>query len=387
MSRLFWILIAASAFVNAAKSIFEIGTVGNVTLYSIYALIIFIIVSNVLLREGRRYPRNVVVFSMISFLLVTVYYISHISYYSTIILFQFLLISVLIIAPHAMGRAIANSAMTGIAHVLFWSTSSMFGLMLANVLFFNDLFVVFNNNNNVLALYISLSLFPLILWSAHYLWRGSAAIIIFIFVVSIAASMITGARSVQVALIMGLIVYLGANIILNNKFIFIVVSAAIFLIFPVLIFSIIYIDVYSIVPAEISDMYVQQVGKRIDSGRGDLWRSGIEVLRGSGILGVGLRHHTEFFDTDLSLHNWYLTIVFQYGMIGVVIFWAIIGIPLTQIWSYNRRQPEGRLSFCMLVILMTVQSFEVTLSQNMIALSLPAFASVIFLASTRETTA
>jgi len=103
--------------------------------------------------------------------------------------------------------------------------------------------------------------------------------------------------------------------------------------------------------------------KNIDSGRPALWRSIFEQLKGMELLigkGTGVLPTWTKYS---SVHNSFLQIVLQNGLLGlaivIMIFWYV--------WKRNARNPKSlvsKLSMSILVGIIVLNCFETTLLSN-----------------------
>lgn len=75
---------------------------------------------------------------------------------------------------------------------------------------------------------------------------------------------------------------------------------------------------------------------------------------------------------DLSAHNLYLQVAFQSGLVGCVALAAALAAVWRAMWA-GRADPVVRLAAAVMIGVLVHQSFEVTLTQNHVALACPAW--------------
>lgn len=112
---------------------------------------------------------------------------------------------------------------------------------------------------------------------------------------------------------------------------------------------------------EIDTLAIQWTGKRLETGRVEIWEallgrmSFAEILLGGGASSA----HFTVFDATLSSHNGYLAVLLSYGLVG-------LSIAATLLVCVFRRLVRQELPFsaAMLVFFATRELFEVSLFMN-----------------------
>lgn len=111
-------------------------------------------------------------------------------------------------------------------------------------------------------------------------------------------------------------------------------------------------------------------GKNLLSGRQDVWEEIIKMLPNHLIFGHGLGAKVQdYTNLPLSAHNLYLQVLFQTGILGLLIIFLVMTFIFIFIFKNKKHFLAKYLSSVFFIVLFT-QNFEVTFSQNNIALSL-----------------
>lgn len=111
--------------------------------------------------------------------------------------------------------------------------------------------------------------------------------------------------------------------------------------------------------------------KRLASGRSELWSMALAAVHNNPFLGNGTGTITPQIFTDrlVSLHNWYIQVLFQSGIVGLLLWCLILWLAIDKLWGHAAWKMRTFGSFAMGVLVL--QTFEVTLTQNNFAFGLP----------------
>lgn len=135
--------------------------------------------------------------------------------------------------------------------------------------------------------------------------------------------------------------------------------------------------------------YTQELtNKNLLSGRHIIWSEIFEAIQQRPILGFGpSATPNDVVGIPLSSHNFFLQITLQLGFMGLGVFFLFIIYMFKLIWS-TRASDYFPLTLALWSSLLIIQSFEVTLFQNNVALSIPFIAIIIltigYYSSTKE---
>ena len=111
-------------------------------------------------------------------------------------------------------------------------------------------------------------------------------------------------------------------------------------------------------------------GKNLLSGRQEVWEEIIKMLPNHLMFGHGLGARVQdYTNLPLSAHNLYLQVLFQTGLVGLLIIFLVMTFIFIFIFKNKKHFLAKYLSSLFFIVLFT-QNFEVTFSQNNIALSL-----------------
>lgn len=179
----------------------------------------------------------------------------------------------------------------------------------------------------------------------------------------------SGARSVYVAMIATLIVYIIWPYISKYRhrmltFITLYLSGlmAFVFIYPQLI----YFNNFQ----QINMWVLEYTGKNIYSGREVIWSYLLESIIDRPLLGHGTGVlPRDVLDLGLSAHNLYLQVALQNGFIGLF-FLLLLFVFIWMIFAKNRKNKIVRLSAAFFVGILMYQSFEVSLTQNQLSLGI-----------------
>lgn len=174
----------------------------------------------------------------------------------------------------------------------------------------------------------------------------------------------TGSRAVTASILMSAITYLFWQIISSRRF----YSDFYFGLILLTLFFIVYITISPIKEtalfADINEKSIDIFGKKIASGRNVLWGDISVLIAERYLFGWGTNILPgEMIGTRLSLHNWYLVILFQTGIFGLSLFICMFYM----MWRYlnrSRKEHISRVFAGFFVGFLYLHSFEVVLTQN-----------------------
>ena len=116
-------------------------------------------------------------------------------------------------------------------------------------------------------------------------------------------------------------------------------------------------------------------GKRLDTGRGEVWPRAAAVIRLSPWFGVGARGSGfELTGSYLSAHNSFLNAWLEWGLVGVSMVVGILALTLRKLARSRTR--IGCCAAAFLVAFVCRDSFEVALFQNNTAIGLASWVVV-----------
>lgn len=110
-------------------------------------------------------------------------------------------------------------------------------------------------------------------------------------------------------------------------------------------------------------------GKRLSSGRGDIWSPVLAHTNWAIGAGPG-SHPSEVTGSGLSAHNWYLQSLYQVGLLGTV----PVVLAVLVLWfrsAHAKLVPAARWAAAFVAAILSVQFFEVSLTQNHLATAIP----------------
>ncbi len=207
---------------------------------------------------------------------------------------------------------------------------------------------------------------------AYYLLsnKRQSRMILFLFILtSLSGVFIIGARSTWLALTAAATTFVLWPIISKNKFRF---YAWFFLALGMLILFInIYLMISSLPIFDQMQRLVRELsGGNLYSGRQIIWPLLIEAIKAQPLLGYGAAASPGLFlSTGLSSHNLYLQIALQVGLIGILFFMILIFSIWKCFWK-GRNNQLVRLSAAFMIAILVHQLFEVSLTQNNLAIGL-----------------
>jgi O-antigen ligase len=170
--------------------------------------------------------------------------------------------------------------------------------------------------------------------------------------------------------------------IFNTYFFFIV---AVFFAF-VIYYS--YSEIYSdSVLASLSEFYSE---KSVFSGRERLWRIAFDFIYSSPLVGYGSSFNIYglstlvYFEHSLSVHNLYIQIMLQCGIIGVSLLLIGLFALYSSVYKYSMNF-QSRFSAGIILAIISQQFFEVTLTQNNLPLGIFSWIAMFVAVNYSET--
>ncbi len=116
---------------------------------------------------------------------------------------------------------------------------------------------------------------------------------------------------------------------------------------------------------EVSNYIYIHTGKIFFSGRNEIWIEALNIAKKSPLLGYGLDYSQQF---DISVHNSYLNILLQTGILGIFAFLLLINNILNTIIKKN--QFLSTILFIFAIVNLLISSAEVMLLQGQLVLQL-----------------
>lgn len=111
-------------------------------------------------------------------------------------------------------------------------------------------------------------------------------------------------------------------------------------------------------------LMIKYTGKRIHSGRDEIWSTLIDIISLKPWFGYGSgAQPNDFFSTSLSAHNLYLQIALQVGVVGLAFFAIFLFFIWKKFWI-NRYDKKVILSASFFIGILIYQLSEVSLLQN-----------------------
>lgn len=109
-------------------------------------------------------------------------------------------------------------------------------------------------------------------------------------------------------------------------------------------------------------------GYDVSSGRVDLWRKAIEVFKCHPVWGIGINSYWYYSETSMQVHNAYLQVLCEQGLIGFTLFIVPFVYSLVLcLKNYNRIQsPKGRGAMAF-VLFMELKMFFESFIENTLA--------------------
>lgn len=155
-------------------------------------------------------------------------------------------------------------------------------------------------------------------------------------------------------------------------------------IFKILIFTfsitLPFIVIYAMVQIDLQrydDFFFQYTGKRLTSGRNYLWPMIFEKIKEKPFFGWGSGTNIhELTGLDLSTHNGYLQILLESGIFGLFLH-SILIILIGYIFIKSKNKDHFTIfGFSIYTYLLIFQTFEVSMFQNNLTMSLPIWAMI-----------
>jgi O-antigen ligase len=179
----------------------------------------------------------------------------------------------------------------------------------------------------------------------------------------------THTRSVWIATISSLLTFYIWGFLKTNKGVFRSYLAVLFLFIG--LFTYLYPQLFgSLFFKDLNHQVYMLTGENLFSGRHRLWVDLIEAVKEQPFTGYGPSASLgEVIGRELSAHNFYIQIVFQVGVLGLLlfllIFWKIWGL----LW-HGRLDLQVRITGAFFVGILVYQTFEVSLTQNNLSIGL-----------------
>lgn len=230
-------------------------------------------------------------------------------------------------------------------------------------------FKSFAGNINVFsALMFFLAFFPLLYF---LLKKNKASKLLWFVIICINLTlMIVGqARSIWLALLICIFVFLFWNRISQTKIKF--YSLFWLVLIAIIAVTILYPLAVNHPDAWVWNQYVRQyTGANLFSGREDFWLLLVEVIIQKPLLGYGASAVPgNFLPIGLSSHNLYIQIALQAGLIGLGFIWLLL-FNIWKLFYYGKNNLYVRLAGSFFIAMMIYQVFEVSLTQNNLAVGL-----------------
>lgn len=244
---------------------------------------------------------------------------------------------------------------------LYWT--ALFSLLV--VLVFSLVFDGFgfqNPNSLGMAAYVLLSIF--VFTSRNGFWRWTLSVLAIWLIVW------SGSRASLLAAIAFFVTYGAAPLLKKNK--------SIHLLYMFALFGFGFFAILFVTGVVAEDWLLMADGfsrdhfnKRIESGRNEVWTHVMGLIYEKPFLGWGGGVElSDLSEWEFSVHNLYLQVLLQIGLVGLLGTVTFIFIVWYGLY-YVASAPAGRVAISSFTGLLTLQFFEVSLFQNNLALSLP----------------
>lgn len=129
-------------------------------------------------------------------------------------------------------------------------------------------------------------------------------------------------------------------------------------------------------------------GVSVNTGRDQIWSQALQSIRGNVLCGLGVTPRFSYRDRDVSAHNLYLSVLAEYGVIGLIGLCCF----LAAIWKalYRAHGPRSAVQIYGMVAFIAFlvrDTFEVSLTQNNLQMGLGAWVviSIAIATTTRPT--
>lgn len=178
-----------------------------------------------------------------------------------------------------------------------------------------------------------------------------------------------GARSVWLALVAVFVVYIVFPVVGRSRTIYL--GTFVLLVFALLSGMYAYTELHSSsLGAILQDFVLDTTGRDLFSGRHRLWPPLLDAIRARPWIGYGPSATPSLvMNTRLSSHNLYLQIALQVGIAGLGMFLGVL-YALWRIYWLGKDDRVTRLSAAFLVGIMVHQMFEVSMTQNHMAIGI-----------------
>lgn len=115
------------------------------------------------------------------------------------------------------------------------------------------------------------------------------------------------------------------------------------------------------------------LGRRFFTGRDELWATGMDAIAQRPLLGWGPSAEVgDFMATGLSMHNYYLQIMLEGGVIGLVLIGTLLGS--VAVYFYSRRRAHAAMvGYGLLIAVLIQETFAVSLTQTAFSSGVPAW--------------
>ncbi|GAA0469146.1 O-antigen ligase family protein [Alkalibacillus silvisoli] len=224
------------------------------------------------------------------------------------------------------------------------------------------------NNANTFGVFISMTIGIFIIFKKYHKAANKLLFRVFL-TLGLLLVYASSSRAAWLMILIFLVVYILWPMLIKNKIIyqlsFIIFSIILFVVtvgYPKLIFT-----PFGYKLQELSRLYT---GKNFFSGREILWFDILEKIEREPLVGYGASAlPSSLLETNLSAHNYYLQMTLQVGIIGSTIFFLL----LFSVWNYYylaRQDKSVRLIASIFMAILAYQLFEVTFTQNILAVAL-----------------
>lgn len=219
------------------------------------------------------------------------------------------------------------------------------------------------NTNKLGAYAFMLSFFP-ILYIVNYTKKFKVVKLILIIVLTLFIILFTGTRSILLSIFFMILTLILWKTLSKNKTIYNLFF--VFIIVFCILFTIVYPQLDTLIPNfhYYNNIIIEYTGKSLFSGRNELWKIIINLVKAKPFLGYGSGTLiSDFLFTNLSAHNLYLQIGLQVGLIGI----SALIVCLFNIWKAfwnNRYNKKVIIVACYFVGFIIYQLSEISLTQN-----------------------
>lgn len=195
--------------------------------------------------------------------------------------------------------------------------------------------------------------------------------IIAVFILVLFLVLASGSRSSLLALVVALSIYIISwrvvrAVLFKYSFLLFICAFSIGVIYATLFFDL----------GQYNQDVVDVTGKNLQSGRHLIWPAVMEQLMKTPWFGLGSGASlSDIVDRSLSSHNAFLQTLMQNGFVGLVLMVLVIFSVYFSIFKISS-QRYFKLALASFSVLLIIQSFEVTIFQNNLALSYPVWVVV-----------